>query len=433
MKSNRKCWLCGILLGVVGITGLYAIQENVEATTPILTAAGEESAASCALKGIRGCPAPQNRDLLGLDDLGPRVKGGYGIYETMHKQKITRPAAQIDYPYLAGAYLGESILEMEPEEDEFYFAELDNLIEIWQEKGKKIIVGFPINPGGPITFLPDWLLEKIDYIEVVKQGVITKHAILWDPIFLQEYEEFVSKIAERYDGNEGIEFIIIGTGVYMTTAVNFRRALIDPEICQKYEEFGYSDQLWYETILRIVEINKRYFKKTPLALGLNHFYIGLSPEEVCLPNKNPEYNYLRLAREVADQGVYVFIHHLSGDERWLANEEELEMLSEVSKRTKVVLGLDNPTTIKHECGSYRFGEPEKIIDYAFGGVDGIPEIDTSYISFYEQDLDAAEDGKIGEHFVCDEWIEKFKNAFEKAYARWEHRIYLPFVLKNSSP
>lgn len=205
----------------------------------------------------------------------------------------------------------------------------------------------------------------------------------------------------------------------MTTAVNYPPALRNQEICQKYSEYGYSDKIWYESILRIVEINKRYFRKTPLALGLNDFYLRTPPEKVCLPNKDPRYNYLRLAREVADRGVYLFAHHLSGDEKYRSVfHEELKLFSELREKTKIVLGLDNPTTIKHRCGEYRFGEPEKIIDYAFGGVDGIPEINPSYIFFYEQDLNAAEDGIIGEKYECSEWKEKFDNAFKKAYEKW---------------
>jgi hypothetical protein len=137
-----------------------------------------------------------------------------------------------------------------------------------------------------------------------------------------------------------------------------------------------------------------------------------------MPSRNESYNYLRLAQEVAKKGIYVFSHHLNAYPKAdLIIKKEMEAFSEISRITKVVLGMDNPTTTK-ECGVYRFGTPQQLIDYAFGGIEGTPEINTSYIIFYEQDIDAAEDGIIGKYH-CEQWIEDFGEAFEKAYQRWE--------------
>ncbi len=350
----------------------------------------------------------------------------YGIYELMHeKQKEQFPDAHIDYPYLSGAIFGMGMVELEPTEGKFDFSQIDKLIQLWQAKNKNIVLGITVSSGGGGTQTPEWVFGKgAKYIDVGKKGNPEKQPILWDPIFLAEYEKLISQLANKYDGNPGIEFIIIGTGAFSTTAVNYPAALRDADTCQRYEDYGYSDKLWCETILKMVDINQKYFKKTPLALGFSDFHSR--EENVCLPNINPEvYNYLTLIPEVANKGIYIYIHHLGhyaiidGTPEWGEMLDELKVLAEAGEKTRIVLGMDNPTAVKTDCGQYRFGEPEKIIDYAFGGFNDIPEINTSYLSFYEQDLDAAEDGKIEPAYTCGEWQGKFGNAFKKAYENWE--------------
>ena len=374
------------------------------------------------------CPADCPKD---------EVSKNYGIYELMHpKQQEQTPDANIDYPYLSGAIFGMSMKDLEPQEGKFDFSEADNLIKIWQAKNKKVAFSVVVSGAGGGTLTPEWVFDKgAKYIDAQKNS-LERQPILWDPIFLSEYEKFISKIAEKYDGSNDVGFIIIGTGVFTTTVVNYPAVLKDTTACQKYNEYGYSDKVWYETMLKMVEINQKYFKKTPLILGLNDFY--LLEDKSCLPNSDPEnYNYLKLAREVSDKGVSIYIHHLG---QYVTNYEagtlvdknvleELEVLSEISKKNPILIGMDNPTTLimdnsttnKSKCDDdYRFGEPDSLIDFAFG-VDNdntIPEINPAFISFYEQDIDAAEDGKI-HNFECKEWKEKFDAAFKKAYAKWK--------------
>lgn len=291
---------------------------------------------------------------------------GYGIFEMMHwRQMEQKPDANIDNPYLGGALFHLPWAMLEPSPGKLDTTFLDRLLRMWTSKGKKIILQFKTSPGGkeknPFkeSSTPAWVYDEgAKYVQSTKGGLEQRIPIIWDPTFLKKYEQFVQKLAEKYDGHPGIEFIIVGPGVFGSTRANY------PKMMKKVASEGYSDEVWYKANAQIMDIYRNAFHKTPLALGLAPYKKNLNEEE-------KEYNHLALATLAIEKGFYLFYHNLRGTDEWL-NSPYPRFFASLGTKTKIALGLDNPTSMS-EHARKKYGDPMTIVRYAFGGQPGIDQ------------------------------------------------------------
>jgi hypothetical protein len=125
-----------------------------------------------------------------------------------------------------------------PTEGHCDFAMIDQILEFWRQRGKKVILsvattGAPIekvegNKREFVSATPDWVLGKVATFQSESNNF--KGAFLdWrsmannsqyqyafprydDPHFMEEVEKLVRSLGERYDGNPAIAYMRIATG-----------------------------------------------------------------------------------------------------------------------------------------------------------------------------------------------------------------------------
>ena len=310
----------------------------------------------------------------------------YGIFQTMHYgARVTNPTLNIESPYLAGVQFTFNWTEIEPEEGNFQWQLIDSVIEPWAQIGKKVILSLRTvqkrgaNPTQK-SATPLWVYDSgADRIEF--DG--TNYPVYWDPVFLEKYERFISAVAKRYDNNPDIAFVEMGIGLFGTTKISHNHRLR-----KEYENHGYTEELWSQTILNIIDIYKKYFVEKSLVLTLSPFYgykkVGHGDgSEIFLKS---------IAEYAAAHGAYLYNHSLSGTQRF-ANNPFLPWYGEFHKNTKIILGPDNPIIKNRQ----KYGNIEDVTDYAFGdlyvetdeGIKYIPKTYTSFLIFYPQDISAA--------------------------------------------
>ena len=112
--------------------------------------------------------------------------------------------------------------KLEPVEGEFYWDLIDQTIDYWTARGKRI--NFRICTDSlslPEVFYgaPKWLNEKpynVGYEEYVYSGeMMARVNDLADPTYQRYFERFMSKLAERYASNPYLDTIDIrGYGMY---------------------------------------------------------------------------------------------------------------------------------------------------------------------------------------------------------------------------
>lgn len=325
---------------------------------------------------------------------------GYGIFEDMHwKQTANEPEANIENPYLAGAVFHLPWAALEPRKGALDTQMLDKLLSLWSTRGKKVILQVKTAPSGhkerhpwKESATPQWVYEAgARYVESTKQGTYQRFPVSWDPTFLKEYERFVGELSQRYDGHPGLEFLIIGPGAFGTTRVSY------PQLIEKFKAVGYTDARWSGALIKIMDLYKKAFRKTPLALGVAPFVKDPDDED-------RQYNHFTMAQLAAKKGLYLYYHNLRGTDHWLKSPYP-RFFASLGAKTKIALGLDNPSSANENLRQ-RYGEPSTTMRYAFGGLKDSPIINTCYIVFYERDVEAATPGS-----------KRYKKEYEDAM-RW---------------
>lgn len=328
---------------------------------------------------------------------------GKGIVQTIHyKERTGNPAFNIDNPYLSIVEVHFTWAELEPSEGEYHWAELDRFLEQWGKKGKKVIPRIVLYSAGGANPTsnqptPQWVFDAgADSITLIDADTRKPLVlpVLWDPMFLQKYNNFIQTFGLRYDGHPAIESVEISLGLFATTRLVLRNP---QDAAEKLIAKGFdpnTKQPWMNAIRTVTRFYTEAFKTTPLRMTIAHFTNCMAVSRtLCksVENDNDDDSAPQvsvLAKEAAARGIIIHNHNLTGTDRFLARPW-LRLYEEIHKQNphaKTSFGTDNPTANKVE----RYGRIGDIARYAFGGAipgKGVyPETHISYMSLYADDI-----------------------------------------------
>jgi hypothetical protein len=206
--------------------------------------------------------------------------------------------------------------------------------------------------------------------------------VYWDPVYLEKYQRFVQAFADRYDGHAGIEFVEIGLGQFGSTKIAG-----PPHVYTLYKKAGYTDERWVQTIEKIIEVYRRAFKKTPLAIVMSPF------DKTKGPHGGDALK--TIAGYAADRGIYLYNHALTGTDEFVKGNPFPAIFNSVHDRTRTAFGPDNPISATGEHNDRKYGEIRQAVVNALGGARGLPKTYISYLIFYADDISAATAGSPG--------------------------------------
>src|SRR6266568_1359105 len=178
-------------------------------------------------------------------------------------------------PSIAGTYLGYAWAQLEPQQGQFNWTQLDADMKPWLDNGKNIILR--VSPSGwtkwktpPLkSWTPPWVYSLgVQSVTEDDQAIKPQY---WAPAFLQAYSAFVTALATRYDGNPHLICVEIGVGDGGETKPDTRN---NPKRLAMWQKIGYTDAVWWDTIQKIIKIYQQSFKQTPLALMPNASFIA---------------------------------------------------------------------------------------------------------------------------------------------------------------
>ncbi len=158
-----------------------------------------------------------------------------------------------DFPGFAVVYLRLAWSYVEPEEGRYNWDILDEQINRWTAMGKKIAFRISCcesSPEQPYA-TPGWVEEA------GARGVyFGKEGKNWepdygDPVFLDKLEKFLQAFAERYDNNQDVAFMDMGSyGVW-----------------GEWHTSSSSKKIWpVEVLKKHIDLHAKYFKKTRLII-----------------------------------------------------------------------------------------------------------------------------------------------------------------------
>jgi len=186
----------------------------------------------------------------------------------------TNGASLATNPNLAGTYLGYPWSLLEPSQGQFAWDIIDKDMQPWLATGKDIIIrvsasgwaSWGAHPNKSWT--PSWVYGLGVKSVTESDGAIKPQ--YWNPAFLQALSDFVTAFAAKYDGNPNIISIEAGIGDGGETKPDTRKSLT----LSAWQNIGYSDPVWFDTIKHIVDLYKSAFQHTPIAIMPDNSFLG---------------------------------------------------------------------------------------------------------------------------------------------------------------
>jgi hypothetical protein len=185
-----------------------------------------------------------------------------------------------DNPSVAGTYLGYYWAQLEPQNGQYNWDLIDNDMKPWVNNGKHVILRVSTSgwknwqPPNSGQGTPQWVFNQGVSSVTEADGAIKPQ--YWNPAFLQNLSNFVKAFANRYDGNVNITAveIAVGDGGETKADTYFKN---NPKILSTWMGIGYTDQIWWSTVQRIIDIYRTSFHQMPLAVMPDATFIGGTP------------------------------------------------------------------------------------------------------------------------------------------------------------
>lgn len=115
--------------------------------------------------------------------------------------------------YISAGYARFSWAEIEPTEGVYNWQPIDDAIAYWESMGKGFAFGvINANTASYTQYVtPKWVFDAgAQYTQTTLSNGSIQYTPVWnDSVFLQKVTNFVNALAEKYDGNDSVEFIDI--------------------------------------------------------------------------------------------------------------------------------------------------------------------------------------------------------------------------------
>lgn len=207
-------------------------------------------------------------------------EGGLLYYAKNDLAASSENTAAIANPDISGALFQVVWSEVEKEDGEWDWSQLDRWMKPWLDAGKKVAVRVMWSTSGywPRPFYktptPRWVWEKGAVFAWHPESG-TEIPLAWDPVYQKYAWRFLEEFSRRYDGLPGLLFVDVTPGAetnpYRLGLISRRDSGFAAEFRKIPASDGrvYDEDLWLGTVKSWVDAADRFFQKTPLLVTLN--------------------------------------------------------------------------------------------------------------------------------------------------------------------
>lgn len=153
-----------------------------------------------------------------------------------------------DYPHSTIAYYRIPWRVIEPEEEQYDFSFLDEVLRTATERGQKVMLRFPPNAAraGPLE-LPDWFCRKLNLPPRIGRDKRTPD----HPLYYERYGNMIRAVGEHIDGDS-------------------RVTALDMSLISAWGEGDQIDFIAEDRWKSLVDAYMQGFQKTPISAQFNH-------------------------------------------------------------------------------------------------------------------------------------------------------------------
>lgn len=209
-----------------------------------------------------------------------REPGAGLLYYAKADYAAAENQAVIANPHICGALFQIVWSQVEKENGQCDWSQVDQWIAPWIKAGKKVAIRFMWSTSGnwpkPYykTPTPAWVWKAGAKFAFHQQSS-TEMPLIWDPIYKKFAWRFMEQFAARYDSNPNVLFLDVTPGAetnpYRFMTINRTTPGFKEEFLKIKTSDGraYNETLWLDTVKEWIDASARTFKQTPLLVTLN--------------------------------------------------------------------------------------------------------------------------------------------------------------------
>jgi len=326
-----------------------------------------------------------------------KQRGKAGLYLRLaRKERTNRSDFFVSHPLVDAVVVNFPWAELEPEPGKYDFSQIDKILEICRRYDKGLVpaistYGQSVNRQPT----PEWLYNRGVVPLRFHGGGTARGAMItvpkvWDEAFLREYTIFINEFGLRYNGAEGIWYIMPGLG-----HIGNINAQPSKGGGPAFLSAGWTPEIWTEFCTNVVCRYQRAFPDIPL--------IVKSAQQLLRNRKKAHYlsQADAILVELAKRRVSVIGFGLEPDIEKIRQNHSVERIAKLNPYTlrgdiRLGLGDDWPLWIPEErrkkSGKFLVDRDEagleRELQYAFGGVAGLPETHISVLYVLHPEMEA---------------------------------------------
>ena len=191
-------------------------------------------------------------------------KGYQGIYQFTG-------TPQVNNPNLRGGILIIPWSTIEPAQGQFDWSSVDTQIAPWVAAGKKVAIRVQANEVCD-TDTPRWVFanKAVPEYQVPEAAGSCAAPQFWNTTYLADIKQLAQAFAQKYNGDADVSWVQATVGVYSETKVDTDNSTAADSF---WDQQGYSDTLWFQTVKTITGYYQQSFTKTPLAVSIDKCFI----------------------------------------------------------------------------------------------------------------------------------------------------------------
>ena len=172
-----------------------------------------------------------------------------GVTRPTYRNSVKSPEDILSIPGMPFLYLRIDWNDIEKNEAVFDWSYIDQIIDIYGSKGYSFMFRFCTYEGREFSATPKWVFEKGAKYYTVGDAA---EPVYDDPIYKNYLDRFIAECAKKFDGNDFVETIDIGT--FGTWG-------------EGHTEFGSYEFYPFETLKWHIDLHLKYFKNTQLIVN----------------------------------------------------------------------------------------------------------------------------------------------------------------------
>lgn len=328
-------------------------------------------------------------------DATQRGKAGFYL-RLAKKERTNRPEFFISHPLVDAVVVLFAWGDLELEPRKYDFSSVDETLNLCRKHGKGLILavstyGQSVNRQPT----PEWLYGKGVKSLRFAGGGTAKGAMItvpkvWDENYLREYSKFISELGRRYNGVEGIWYVMPGLGHIGNVNAQPSKGGGPAFLAE-----GWTPEIWTRFCIDVIGLYQEALPDVPLIVKSAQQLLHNRKQEHYLPQANA------ILAKLAQRRVSVIGFGLEPDIEKLNRNHAVERIAALSPYTlrgdiRLGLGDDWPLWIpeqrrkkndKHLVDRDEAGL-ERELQYAFGGMAGLPKTHISVMYVLHPEMEA---------------------------------------------